>query len=122
MALTPNDTKHALQIQAGIIGRKTGHKFEVTLAANINKVKCPINQKPLPDILIYGNPEINVIKKALSVIGWSKCDKVEAIALGKLATADGGKQWLQVHGVVVKACKSEFYYHYIMANNSKQLV
>jgi len=118
MALTPNDTKHALQIQAGIIGRKTGHKFEVTLATNINKVKCPINQKPLPNKLIYGNPEINVIKKALSVLGWSQCDKVEAIALGTLATADGGKQWLQVRGVVVKACKSDVL---LSLYNGKQL-
>ena len=107
MALTPNDLKHALQIQAGILGRNTGHKFEATLAGRINKINAGIQQLPLPKKLIYGNPEIEIIKKGLSVLGWKNCDKVEAIALGSLATADGGKQWLQVHGVVVNACKSD---------------
>ncbi|MBZ0201055.1 MAG: hypothetical protein K8H86_14380 [Ignavibacteriaceae bacterium] len=107
MALTPNDTKHALQIQAGIVGRKAGHKYEVVLASKINQIKGVVQSAPTPNRFIYGNVETDVVRKALSVLGWKKCDKVEAIALGALATADGGMQWLQVHGVVVKACKSD---------------
>lgn len=107
MALTPNSAKHALQIQAGISGRKTGHKYEVLLASKINQIKGHVLATPVPNRLIYGNPEIEIVRKAVGVLGWKKCDKVEAIALGTLATADGGKQWLQVHGIVVKACKSD---------------
>jgi len=107
MALTPNDSRHALQIQAGILGRNTGHKFEVELANKINKLLFPIAQKPIPGKLVYGTPELSVVKKALDFLKWDKCDKVEAVALGTLATADEGKQWLSIHGVVVKACKSD---------------
>ena len=107
MALTPNRTKHALQIQAGIIGRKTGHKYEVLLANKINQISGSVQAKPTPTRLIYRNPEIDIVRKALEVLVWKKCDKIEAIALGTLATADGGKQWLKVHGIVVKACKSD---------------
>lgn len=107
MALTPKDSKHALQIQAGIIGRIEGHKFETNLAQAINNLHLPVSQNPLPENLINGNPEISIIKKSLEVLGWKKCDKVEAIALGILATADGGKQWLEVNGMKVKACKSD---------------
>jgi hypothetical protein len=107
MALTPSDSKHALQIQAGIAGRNTGHKYEVILANRINQLKGIVKSIPKPNRLIYGNIELDLVRKALSVIGWKECDKVEAIALGALATADGGKQWLQVHGIVVKACKSD---------------
>lgn len=107
MALTPNNSQHALQIQAGITGRKAGHKFEVELTNRINNLKFPINQKPLPENLIYGNPEEFIIKKALQVLNWKKCHNVEAIALGTLATAEEGKNWLEVNGMKVKACKSD---------------
>lgn len=46
MALTPNDSKHALQIQAGIAGRIAGHSFETSLAQTINNLPCPIDQNP----------------------------------------------------------------------------
>lgn len=107
MALTPNDSIHALQIQAGILGRNTGHIFEVSLANQINQLPSPITIKPFPGNIIHGSPELSIVKKALGFLKWDKCDKVEALALGTLATADEGKQWLQVHGVVVKACKSD---------------
>ena len=107
MALTPNDSKHALQIQAGILGRNTGHNFEVDLATQINKLPVPISQKPSPKNLITGMPELSIAKKALVFLQWDKCDKIEAVALGTLATANEGKQWLSIHGVIVKACKSD---------------
>lgn len=107
MALTPNDSRHALQIQAGITGRIAGHNFETSLAQTINNLPCPIDQNPLPENLIYGSPEISIIKKALKVLGWERCHIVEAVALGSLATAEEGKQWLEVHGMRVRACKSD---------------
>lgn len=107
MALTPNDSRHALQIQAGIAGRIAGHNFETSLAQTINNLPCPILQNPLPDYLINGSPEISIVKKALKVLGWKNCHIVEAIALGSLATAEEGKKWLEVNGMRVKACKSD---------------
>lgn len=107
MALIPNDSRHALQIQAGIIGRLAGHKFESNLAQTINNLPCPILQNPLPKHLVVGNPEIQIVKKALQVLDWDNCHIVEAIALGSLATAEEGKRWLEVHGMRVKACKSD---------------
>ena len=107
MALTPNDSRHALQIQAGIAGRIAGHNFETSLAQIINNLPCPISQNPLPEYLINGNPEISIIKKALKVLDWDNCHMVEAIALGSLATAEEGKKWLEVNGMRVRACKSD---------------
>ena len=107
MALTPIDSIHALQIQAGIAGRIAGHNFESSLAQTINNLPCPILNKPLPDYLINGDPEISIVKKGLQVLGWESCHAVEAIALGALATAEEGKKWLEVNGMRVKACKSD---------------
>ncbi len=107
MALIPIDAKHALQIQAGVAGRIAGHNFETNLAERINELSCSILQNPLPEYLINGNPEISIIKKALQVLGWDSCEKVDAIALGSLATAEEGKKWLKVNGLKVKACKSD---------------
>ena len=42
MALDPVDEAHALQIQAGILGRKAGHGFEDTLTAKINSAAHPL--------------------------------------------------------------------------------
>lgn len=36
MALIPNDPQHKMQIEAGTVGRKRGHKFEATLSSAIN--------------------------------------------------------------------------------------
>jgi hypothetical protein len=107
MALTPKDSRHALQIQAGIAGRIAGHTFETTLAQTINNLPCPISQHPLPNLLINGYPETSIVKKALKVLNWETCHMVEAIALGTLATAEEGKKWLEVNGMRVRACKSD---------------
>lgn len=107
MALAPINSIHALQIQAGITGRKAGHKFESDLSNAINRLKFPILQNPLPNNIIKGSPEVQVIKKALQILNWDKCHNVDAIALGSLATAEEGKKWLEVNGMHVKACKSD---------------
>ncbi len=118
MALEPNDAKHALQIQAGTEGRKAGHKYELTLAKEItdfNKKKVSSNSIPN---LFRGIASKALISKVLNYIGWNKADKVEAIALGALATAEEGKKWLRVHGVEVRACKSDIL---ITAYKGKQI-
>lgn len=107
MSLKPNDAKHALQIQAGVDGRKRGHEFESELSDLINSITQPINQIQKSKNVVRGAPHLFLIQKALQLINWTSCTKVEAIALGSLATAEGGKKWLKVHGVTVKACKSD---------------
>ena len=107
MALTPDDSKHALQIQAGILGRNTGHAFEASLALQINNLTHPVTASPVSGNIIKGSTELKIINKALEFLKWDKCDKVDALALGSLATAEEGKKWLEVQGVTVKACKSD---------------
>ena len=41
MALNPVDERHALQIQAGTLGRHAGHRFEDTITAEINAFPYP---------------------------------------------------------------------------------
>ncbi len=56
MALTPIDPQHALQIEAGIGGRRAGHKFEDTISDAVNslkisKISCGIGRN-----IFSGNP------------------------------------------------------------------
>lgn len=105
MALEPNDAQHALQILAGTTGRKRGHEFETTLAELINS--DPFGGIIPNNNVFQGKPHTALIHKALNHVGWEECDRVSAIALGSLATAEAGKKWLTVHGMTVKACKSD---------------
>ncbi len=107
MALRPDDTKHALQIQAGTKGRKRGHEFESELSNLINSITHPTERIEVLENIIKGMPHLALVQKALHFLDWSSCTSVEAIALGSLATAEDGKKWLEVHGVRVKACKSD---------------
>lgn len=107
MALTPIDAQHALQIQAGITGRRKGHEFEFNLSDEINSIEMPYNSSVISENIVYGMPSHSLLDKALGYLGWSSCDSVEAIALGALATAEDGKKWLEINGVTVKACKSD---------------
>ena len=105
MALDPRDAQHALQIAAGTTGRKSGHEFETELANLINTV--PFSGSVPNDPVFIGLPHTALVNKALAHIGWNECDTINAIALGSLATAEAGKKWMTVHGIKVKACKSD---------------
>ena len=107
MALKPNDAKHALQIQAGTEGRREGHKYELTIAREVSEYTGDLLVAKKDDFVFRGNPSKALISKTLNYLGWSNADKVEAIALGALATAEEGKKWLKVNGIKVKACKSD---------------
>ena len=107
MPLEPLDLQHAVQIQAGTEGRKRGHKFEFDLTASINNINCPYQITDLKGHLFQGNASVQLLNRALAFLGWKSCDSVIAIELGSLATAEGGKNWLSVNGVKVKACKSD---------------
>lgn len=105
MALDPTDAQHAIQIAAGTTGRKRGHEFEAELAEMVNT--DPYSGARSADHVFRGLPHTALVSKALSHLGWSQCDRVNAIALGSLATAENGKKWMTVHGIKVKACKSD---------------
>lgn len=107
MALNPLDAAHAFQIQAGITGRKTGHIFELDLANQINELTVPLLRGNEPKSLFSGEPASALIQKCLHILNWTSCDEVKAIALGNLATAEEGKKWLSVNGIMVRACKSD---------------
>jgi len=107
LPLDPIDSTHAAQIQAGILGRKTGHKFEFELAAALNALPGPISPA-LPTDSVF-RAEVAPILAALAVrsLGLEECDRLEAVSLGALATAEEGKNWLRVNDIEVRACKSD---------------
>lgn len=107
MALVPLDAAHAAQIQAGMSGRQHGHDFEFNLAQRINDLPFPQLASAPNQPVFRGDPTSVLIGYALTHVGWSCCDRAEAIALGALATAEEGKHWLEVNGVTVRACKSD---------------
>ncbi|MGV6808963.1 MAG: hypothetical protein ACWA5U_03715 [bacterium] len=115
MALDPRDAQHALQITAGITGRKRGHEFEVELANIVNAE--PFSGSVPNEHVFRGAPHTALVNKALLLVGWNKCDSVKAIALGSLATAEEGKRWMKVHGIEVKACKSDILLTLYQGNN-----
>lgn len=106
MALEALNVQHALQIQAGIEGRKKGHQFEASLTELINNRQDFNRQSTFPNVLL-GTPIEALLNKALSLLDWDNCDEISAIELGSLATSENGKNWLEVNGVRVKACKSD---------------
>ena len=107
MALTPNDANHALQILAGTEGRIKGHQFEISLSKLINDFKGEIPLINIQKTLLRGNIVNSLLSKTMQYINCDNVNKIEAIALGALATAEEGKQWLEVHGIKVRACKSD---------------
>jgi hypothetical protein len=108
MALKPIDDIHALQIQAGTLGRKKGHKFEDDIAAKINGLKYPYNVASLPKGNVFsGCPAELLLAYVGKTAGFSSIPKATAISTGALATSEEGLDWLSVNGVEVKKCKSD---------------
>ncbi|MGI8543926.1 MAG: hypothetical protein ACR2MD_10680 [Aridibacter sp.] len=110
MALKPTDEKHAIQIQAGTLGRKTGHKFEDTLTANLNSIPTPYINKSFPEkyehLFVY-KPEISLLRYICSRLNISELTEIISLSTGALATSEDGKKWLNVNGVKVSKCKSD---------------
>lgn len=108
MALNPIDEVHALQIQAGILGRKAGHGFEDRIAQEINSLAYP---RHLPEAesrhVFTGDPAILLIDYIGKSLRKSVIKRVVAISTGALATSEEGLHWLNINGVTVKKCKSD---------------
>lgn len=107
MALNPLNARHAAQIQAGIEGRRRGHEFEFELTEEINNLPSKQYCQMINQHVISGSPASILVGYVLAILGWEFCDRVEAIALGALATAEEGKKWLEINEVKVRACKSD---------------
>ena len=108
MALKPIDDIHALQIQAGTLGRKAGHKFEDEIASRINALQYPFVCSDLqPGHIFTGCPAILLLSYMGRSAGQQTIPRATAISTGALATSEEGTDWLSVNGVVVKKCKSD---------------
>lgn len=108
MALTPTDESHALQIQAGTIGRKSGHAFEDQIAQEINDISYPTDIDYIPQThLATGSPARILLNYIASIYDASSIDHATAISTGALATSEEGKKWLNVNGITVRRCKSD---------------
>ncbi len=108
MALTPVDEIHALQIQAGILGRKAGHSFEGRIAQEINSLTYPRRLTTVgPGHVFSGDPATILIDYVSQLLGKSVIRRIQAISTGALATSEEGVRWLNINGVTVNRCKSD---------------
>lgn len=110
MALNPQNSQHAIQIQAGILGRNAGHRFEVDLTERLNSLQMPFTPVALQDSdnhLFIQSPEISILDYICSREKLSNIENITAISTGVLATSEDGRRWLNVNGVEVSRCKSD---------------
>jgi len=108
MALIPIDEIHALQIQAGTVGRKAGHQFEHTITEKINSFQYPFDLKAFDNKHLFcGDPAFLLISYIATYRGHSSLLKASAISTGALATSEGGRRWLSINGESVNRCKSD---------------
>ena len=108
MALTPIDEIHALQIQAGVLGRKAGHLFEDNITSEINTLTYPYQTSPFEQPhLSSGDPALLLLNYIAHREGIRNIQSAVAISTGALATSEAGKQWLSINGANVSRCKSD---------------
>lgn len=108
MALDAIDDVHALQIQAGTLGRKAGHAFEDKITESINSCSYPISfEEILSQHVNVGDPAILLLNYIASYYGLNAIKSASAISTGALATSEDGKKWLSIHGAKVSRCKSD---------------
>lgn len=108
MALEPIDPAHALQIQAGTIGRRAGHTFEDSIASRINALTLPRDLPPCgPGHIHKGDPAELLVRYLASRTGITELVAATAISTGALATSEAGKQWLSINAADVYRCKSD---------------
>lgn len=108
MALTPVDEAHALQIQAGVLGRKAGHAFEDAICSEINSLAYPLIASPLLGRhLFQGDPAQLILAYFLRHYDAAGLRSAVAISTGALATSEDGRQWLQINGANIRRCKSD---------------
>lgn len=108
MALTPVDEIHALQIQAGTIGRKAGHAFEDIITQKINSFSYPFQPQAINNVhVFFGDPATLLLSYIAAKEKIGRITKAVALSTGALATSEEGKRWLSINGASVSRCKSD---------------
>ena len=108
MALTPIDERHALQIQAGTLGRRAGHYFEDKITKRIIEFTYPLDVGSLGNKHVFqGDPASLLLRFLGAHLGVKRITKASALSTGALATSEEGKKWLSVNGASVSRCKSD---------------
>lgn len=108
MPLSPIDEAHALQIQAGTLGRKAGHGFEASLTNEINSLGYPCAIEPVSAGHVFtGDPAILLLHYIATRLGLRTITTATAISTGALATSEEGQKWLSINGANVTRCKSD---------------
>ncbi len=108
MALKPLNEAHALQIQAGTIGRHAGHDFEDHITQIINTLKYPVAVQILGQGHVFkGDPGPLLLHYVGFHLGAKTILSASTISTGSLATSEVGKQWLSINGSNVSRCKSD---------------
>lgn len=108
MAQITKDPTLLHQIDAGTKGRKRGHSYENELASKINATPMPYSKSERRDkVLHVGSPVVILVDKILDYLNWDYCDKIEAYATGKLATAENGNKEILIEGKSITSAKSD---------------
>lgn len=110
MALIARDEQHQQQINAGISGRKRGHKFEETLTNCINSLKItrigPATTSTINKHIFQGNPAIQLLQYIADRENFT-ITHVKAYWLGGLATSGKGDMLLDQNGNPITGSKSD---------------
>lgn len=122
MALDPLDAKHALQIQAGIVGRKQGHHFEDTITSRINSFHHPFEVTARTAHVSRGDPAGLLLDRIGCGLSVRRFASVAAISTGALATFEEGRRWLSINGASVSRCKSDLVVTYCLEDGSSKSV
>lgn len=117
MALNPIDNVHALQIQAGTLGRKAGHAFEDEITEELNALSGPIIIDDLRSHVLVGDPALLLLHYIAKREGFRQVLNVTALSTGALATSQAGKRFLNIDGKKVSRCKSDLIVTLEDANN-----
>jgi hypothetical protein len=109
MALQPNNSQHEQQINAGILGRNIGHKFEETLTNIINNISWENNISPNKYCgnLFCGNPAKLLVEYIIEKENLVDIQNIKASWLGGLATSGKGSFLLDNNGNQITKSKSD---------------
>ncbi len=108
MALVALNEIHALQIQAGVLGRNSGHLFEDQIAQCINSISYPLRfDQFLNSHVSKGDPAHVLLHYIASTYGHLEIESAVAVSTGSLATSEEGRKWLEINGVGIRRCKSD---------------
>jgi hypothetical protein len=86
--LQPIDEDHALQIQAGTLGRKAGHKFEDSVTDAINSFEFPLHVPThIQGHLFIGSPAQSLLEYVGNSLGLNCIDQATAISTGAVSNS-----------------------------------